>query len=229
MGGMFSLRRQRRQQAQPRLSPRQELEEPSTPSSQLHRDSELLWHHHSMFADPLMSLTSPFWTCVWHRHGDPRIDDLVVELKAVNWHQLGLQLQVPPDKLDKIDEDYRSSDRKLSEVLQYWLLNDLHPSWDKICDALRRIGGFGRVVRELRMKYCSLKTCRQQHAHGKHDQEYTSERDTLKCRSFLAQLGARMRNLRPCDNGKFPFSLICEDSQYALVQCNTNVTEKILF
>ena len=29
--------------------------------------------------------------------------------------------------------------------------------------------------------------------------------DTLKCRSFLAQLGARMRNLRPCDNGKFPF------------------------
>ena len=53
--------------------------------------------------------------------------------------------------------------------------------------------------------------------------------DTLKCRSFLAQLGARMRNLRPCDNGKFPFSLICEDSQYALVQCNTNVTEKILF
>ena len=30
--------------------------------------------------------------------------------------------------------------------------------------------------------------------------------DTPKCRSFLALLGARMRNLRPCDNGKFPFS-----------------------
>ena len=56
-----------------------------------------------------------------------------------------------------------------------------------------------------------------------------STSDTLKCRSFLAQLGAHMRNLRPCDNGKFPFSLICEASQYALVQCNTNVTEKFLF
>ena len=31
--------------------------------------------------------------------------------------------------------------------------------------------------------------------------------DTLKCRSFLAQLGARMCNLQPCDNGKFPNSL----------------------
>ena len=33
----------------------------------------------------------------------------------------------------------------------------------------------------------------------------------------------------PCDTGKFTFSLICEDSQYTLVQCNTKVTEKILF
>ena len=34
---------------------------------------------------------------------------------------------------------------------------------------------------------------------------YDLTSDTLKCRSFLAQLGARMRNLRSCDNGKFPF------------------------
>ncbi len=55
--------------------------------------------------------------------------------------------------------------------------------------------------------------------------DYTSDTLSLGAR----QLGARMRNLRPCDNGKFPFSLLCEDSQYALVQYNTNVTEKILF
>lgn len=91
----------------------------------------------------------------------------MIELKVVNWHQLGLQLQVPLDKLDKMDEDYQSSERKLSEVLRYWLHNDLRPSWDKICEALQRIGGFGRLVRELRMKYCSLKTCREQLTQGK--------------------------------------------------------------
>ena len=91
----------------------------------------------------------------------PLIRDLVMELKAVHWHQLGLQLQVPRDKLEKIDKDYQSSERKLSEMLWYWLENDQKPSWDKICEALQRIGEFGRLVRELRMKYCSLKTCEQ--------------------------------------------------------------------
>jgi hypothetical protein len=97
----------------------------------------------------------------------PRIEDLVVELKPVNWHELGIQLQVPRDKRDIIDEDYRSSERKLSEVLQYWLESDLEPSWERICEVLQRIGGFGRLIRELRMKYCSLKTCREQYdTHG---------------------------------------------------------------
>ena len=96
----------------------------------------------------------------------PMMKDLVVELKPVNWHELGIQLEVPLDRLDKIDEDHQSSERKLSEVLRYWLLNDRSPSWDKICEALQRIGGFGRLVRELRMKYCSLKTCREHHTHG---------------------------------------------------------------
>ena len=86
----------------------------------------------------------------------PKIEDLVVELKPVNWHKLGIQLGVPFDRLDKIDEDHQSSDRKLSEVLRYWRENDPEPSWEKICEALQRIGGFNRLVRELKMKYCSL-------------------------------------------------------------------------
>lgn len=99
----------------------------------------------------------------------PHLKDLVMELKHVHWHALGIQLDVPCDKLDKIDDDYRSSERKLSEVLSYWLLNDEDPSWHKICDALKRIGGFYRIVRQLTIKYCSLNvlrtltTCQQQH------------------------------------------------------------------
>ena len=95
------------------------------------------------------------------------ISDLMIELRAVNWHELGIQLQVPLFILEKIDEDYRLSERKLSEVLGYWLRNDRSPSWDKICEALQRIGGFGRLVRELRMKYCSLQICREQLTQGK--------------------------------------------------------------
>ena len=90
----------------------------------------------------------------------PQLSDLVIELRMVNWHQLGIQLQLPPDKLDKIEEDYPSAERRLSEVLQYWLDDEKNPSWDKVCEALRRIGGFARIVHGLKVKYCSLSELR---------------------------------------------------------------------
>lgn len=105
----------------------------------------------------------------------PQISDLAAELRSIarEWHQLGIQLQVPCAKLDKIDEDYSTCDRKLTAVLQYWLDNDKDPSWDKILEALRRIGGFGRMLQTIKLKYCSLQRlhtlatyclhCHQQH------------------------------------------------------------------
>ena len=86
----------------------------------------------------------------------PQLCDLVYELEMVDWHQLGVQLEIPPHRLDKIEEDYRTSERRLCKVLEYWLTNEMNPSWDKICEALRRMGGFVRIVRELKLKYCSL-------------------------------------------------------------------------
>ena len=76
----------------------------------------------------------------------PRLCDMVVELKSINWHKLGVQLQIPDDRLDKIDEDYQTADRKLYEVIKYWLLNEIDPSWDKICKVLQRIEGCRNVV-----------------------------------------------------------------------------------
>ena len=104
-------------------------------------------------------------------HQGPQLRDLVTELRKVikKWHQLGLLLNIPPDRLDKIEDEYSSPDRRLSEILLYWLNNEESPSWEKICDALRRLGGFTRLVRELTIKYCSLNTlrsmttCRRQH------------------------------------------------------------------
>ena len=86
----------------------------------------------------------------------PRFCDLKNELIMVDWYQLGVQLELPPDRLDKIEEDSKGAEKRLCKVLQYWLTNETNPSWDKICEALHRMGGFARIIRELKVKYCSL-------------------------------------------------------------------------
>ena len=90
------------------------------------------------------------------RYQPPRLLDLTNELKMVNWHKLGVQLRLPPEKLKEIEENYPTSYRRLYEVLEYWLNDETDPSWDKICEALLRMGGFARIVHELKVKYCSL-------------------------------------------------------------------------
>ena len=53
---------------------------------------------------------------------DPKLKDLVYELKEVDWKQLGIQLNVPRHILRNIDrENPGNESRKLSEVLQYWM------------------------------------------------------------------------------------------------------------
>ena len=55
---------------------------------------------------------------------DPKLKDLVYELKEVDWKQLGIQLNVPRHILRNIDrENPGNESRKLSEVLQYWIDN----------------------------------------------------------------------------------------------------------
>ena len=85
----------------------------------------------------------------------PELSDLVVVLKSVDWHQLGTQLKVPDHKLRTIDGDYNKSERKLNETLQYWLKNDDESSWEKICEALKRIGDHAKLVQEILTNYCS--------------------------------------------------------------------------
>ena len=85
----------------------------------------------------------------------PTLRDLVVALREVDWHQLGTQLGVPPEELKKIDEECHDISRKLNETLSYWLKNE-EPSWEKITEALERMGHHGNLVIELRSKYCSV-------------------------------------------------------------------------
>ena len=111
----------------------------------------------------------------------PRLRDLVVELKSVDWHELGIQLGVPIDRLDKIDEDYKDCDRKLSEVLKYWLNNDINPSWNTICGALQKIGRFHRIVVGIRIKYCSLRELRANHRQHRHSKYMMNCKSSYMC------------------------------------------------
>ena len=84
----------------------------------------------------------------------------MVALHGVDWHQLGTQLGVPQEELERIDEECHNVSRKLNKMLDYWLKNNEEPSWEKIVKALERIGHHGNLVTDLRCKYCStpLKT-----------------------------------------------------------------------
>lgn len=85
----------------------------------------------------------------------PTLRDLVVALREVDWHQLGTQLGIPQEELERIDEECHDISRKLNKILDYWLKNE-EPSWEKIIKALERIGRHGNLITELRSKYCSV-------------------------------------------------------------------------
>ena len=72
--------------------------------------------------------------------------------RAVDWHKLGIQLDVPDNILTNIDMDYHHNSRKLSEVLKYWKRNS-KASWKKVVEALERIGDYGNTIAEIRSKY----------------------------------------------------------------------------
>ena len=88
---------------------------------------------------------------------DPKVKDLIYELKEVDWNQLGIQLNIPRHILRNIDrENPGNESRKLSEVLQYWIDNEPEPSWEKIIQALQRIGGHKNIITSIQSKYCMI-------------------------------------------------------------------------
>ena len=61
-----------------------------------------------------------------------------VELSGISskWHELGLHLGVPGQKL----EEFKEKDDPLSEVIAYWLWGDKPVTWRHIVDTLRVTG-----------------------------------------------------------------------------------------
>ena len=84
--------------------------------------------------------------------GCPELKDLMMELRTVDWYELGIQLDVPADQLGTIDRENPTEARKMAKVLQYWLSNET-ASWEKVITALERIGGYGNIVATLQSNY----------------------------------------------------------------------------
>lgn len=63
----------------------------------------------------------------------------VLQPIAPLWYQLGLQLGIQPQVLDRIECDYSFVLRRLTEVVKFWLNNCEGKAWKKIATALRRI------------------------------------------------------------------------------------------
>ena len=79
------------------------------------------------------------------------LKNLVNELKSVTeWHPLGLQLDVPDYELRRVEQDCSGVNRRVAEVLQYWLNNcsEEKRSWQTIADALKKISQ-GNLARRV--------------------------------------------------------------------------------
>ena len=95
------------------------------------------------------------------------MDDLRLLLKELmrvrgDWHNLGLQLKVRHETLDRIGTQFPDSKDRLLEMLKTWLTTSDNTSWKVLSDALRspRVGA-NRLAGSLERKYCLTKDMRE--------------------------------------------------------------------
>lgn len=59
--------------------------------------------------------------------------------RAAHWDELGIALEMSKGTLSRIDDDNESSTKKLQEMIQTWLEDDLDHSWRKLINALSQL------------------------------------------------------------------------------------------
>ena len=100
----------------------------------------------------LLILVSLYSCYIYCADDVPKLKDLVYELKEVDWHELGVQLEVPTHILNNFGKENQTEARKLSEVLQYWLNNN-DANWKEIIEALRRIDKHENIIKKIESEY----------------------------------------------------------------------------
>ena len=57
----------------------------------------------------------------------------------VDWHGLGLQLELQNSRLKKIHKEHLTEDDRRREMIHVWMYSDPEASWEKLSEALKRI------------------------------------------------------------------------------------------
>lgn len=87
-----------------------------------------------------------------------QLSDILCVLKPLEkkWHALGIHLQIKKEALNRIESDYKheSAQRHLTEMVDYWQKNENEPSWDKLANAVDKVGGYDYVARTI--KFCEV-------------------------------------------------------------------------
>ena len=74
---------------------------------------------------------------------------------CIKWYNIGVQLEVPTFQLKNIERKASDSMDQLRDTLDYWLSNDLSPSWKHLVDALKAPSvGENRLAEEIEGTYC---------------------------------------------------------------------------
>jgi len=60
--------------------------------------------------------------------------------EVVDWHQLGIQLGIPPHLLAEIQANHAQNQRRKTETFDLWLRRTPNASWEHVVKALRQIG-----------------------------------------------------------------------------------------
>jgi len=71
---------------------------------------------------------------------------------VLNWHTLGINLDLPVPSLDAIWIDYKRTDRQRQEMITKWLAFDTGASWSKLACALEEMGE-NKVAKNIRDTY----------------------------------------------------------------------------
>ena len=71
--------------------------------------------------------------------------------EVTEWHQLGVQLEVPPGTLQTIESNHpNDAQRRKTEVLIWWFQNSLEISWEKLAQAVEAVGGHAAIAKRLK-------------------------------------------------------------------------------
>ena len=74
-------------------------------------------------------------------------------MTAAKWHELGIQLEIPPATLNTIEYNYRHNvQRCMTDAITTWLQNTPDSSWAKLAEAVEAMGGYAVLAERLRQK-----------------------------------------------------------------------------